>query len=138
SDPSHEAFFREAADCFREKGRLFFTELSVDGAVVASTSNFISGDAGFAFKIGWRPEFAKLSPGMLNEVECIRNAPERFGNLAFIDSGAEEGSFIDQLWTGRRGLSSGFFGTTPLGKNALSVVDRVRTLKRRLAGAASS
>lgn len=130
SRPSHEAFFREMVDGFRKSGQFFFTELSLDAVVIASTSNLISGGAGFAFKIGWRPAYAKESPGVLNEVELIRHAPALCGDLAFIDSGAHEGSYIDHLWAGRRTLASGIFGTTALGRWVLSGVERVRGFKR--------
>ncbi len=134
SNPSHELFFREVTDGFRKKGHIYFTELSSNDVVIASTSNFISGGAGFAFKIGWRPEYAKMSPGVLNEVECIRNAPEWLNKLSCIDSGAEEGSFIDQLWVRRTVLTSGIFGTTPVGKNTLSGIERMRRMKRWFTG----
>lgn len=130
SRPSHDAFFREMADRFREDGRLFFTELSLDGVVIASTSNLISGNVGFAFKISWHPDYAKMAPGLLNEVDFIRNAPTLCGSLSYIDSGAEEGSFIEQLWSGRRPLASGTFGTTPLGRRLLSGVGQLRRVKQ--------
>jgi hypothetical protein len=129
SRPSHEAFFREMVGGFREKEGLFFTEMSLDGVVIASTSNLISGGTGFAFKVGWNPSYAKMGPGVLNEVEFIQHAPTLCGSLSYIDSGALEGSFIDQLWGGRRVLASGIFGTTPLGRKVLWGVDQMRKLK---------
>jgi CelD/BcsL family acetyltransferase involved in cellulose biosynthesis len=127
-----EAFFREATDGFRCHGRAWFTELSLNGTVISSTANFVSGHAGFAFKIGWDPAYAKLSPGMLNEIELVRRAPELFGDLEYLDSGAGEGSYIEEFWTGRRALTSGIFATTALGRKALAFVDAARGLKRRL------
>ena len=130
STPSHEAFFRETIAGFRDAGKVFFTELSLGGVVIASTANLMSGKAGFAFKVGWDPAYAKTAPGLLNEFEFIRSAPAECGRLAYIDSGAEEGSFIEQLWSRRRTLISGIFGTTPSGRMVLSGVDRLRRLKR--------
>ncbi len=128
--PSHEAFFREMIESFRVDGRLFMGELLIDGQVIASTVNLISGDAGFAFKIGWHTDFSIFSPGILNEVEFIRRAPELCGGLSYIDSGAEEGSFIDRLWCDRRELSSGVFATSAIGQGVLRGVDLVRKVKR--------
>jgi hypothetical protein len=130
SRASHEAFFREMVGGFREKEGLFFTEMYLDDAVIASTSNLISGGTGFAFKIGWNPNYAKMGPGVLNEVEFIQQAPCLCGSLSYIDSGALEGSFIDQLWVGRRVLASGIFGTTSLGRKVLWGLERVRGIKR--------
>lgn len=130
SRPSHEAFFREMVGGFREKEGLFFTEMYLNNAVIASTSNLISGGTGFAFKIGWNPTYAKMGPGLLNEVEFIQRAPELCGSLSYIDSGALEGSFIDQFWVGRRALASGVFGTTFLGRKVLWGLAQMRRIKR--------
>jgi hypothetical protein len=130
SRPSHEAFFREMVGGFREKEGLFFTEMYLNNVVIASTSNLISGGTGFAFKIGWDPRYAKMGPGVLNEVEFIQRAPKLCGSLSYIDSGALEGSFIDQFWVGRRALSSGTFGTTPLGRKVLWGLGQMRRIKR--------
>ena len=129
SRPSHEAFFREMVNGFREGERLFFTEMCLDGDVIASTSNLISGGTGFAFKIGYNPGYAKMSPGVLNEVEFIQHAPTLCGSLSYIDSGALEGSYIDQLWAGRRVLASGMFGTTSLGRTVLRSIEQMRRIK---------
>ncbi len=129
SRPSHEEFFKEMILDFRQKGELFLTELSLDGSVIASTTNLVSGGAGFAFKVGFHPDYAEIAPGLLNELEFIRHAPALCGNLSYVDSGAEEGSFIDRLWTGRRRLVSGIFATTSMGKRVLSGVKRMRRFK---------
>jgi Acetyltransferase (GNAT) domain len=128
--PSHEAFFREMVEAFRIDGRLFFTELSLDDRVIASTANMVSGGAGFAFKIAWHADYSKLSPGVLNEVEFIRRAPALCRGLSYVDSGAEEGSFIDHLWSERRGISSGVFATSSFGRRILRGVEYMRRIKR--------
>ena len=103
--------------------------MCLDGDVIASTSNLISGGTGFAFKIGYNPGYAKMSPGVLNEVEFIQHAPTLCGSLSYIDSGALEGSYIDQLWAGRRVLASGMFGTTSLGRTVLRSIEQMRRIK---------
>ncbi len=106
SNPAHEAFFRDMTTRFAAEGRAWFTELSLNGQVIASTSNFISGRAGFAFKVGWNDDYRKFGVGILNEVSLVENAPEVCSDLAYIDSGAASGSFIDSLWPARRQLSA--------------------------------
>jgi len=130
SRPSHERFFREMVRRFRDVGRLFFTELFLDDVVIASLSNLTSGGAGFSFKIGWDSGYKKMAPARLNELEFIQYAPTLCGGLSYVDSGASEGSYIDQLWVRRRILTSGIFGTTPLGKRVLRGIDRIRKIKR--------
>ena len=46
--------------------------LSVDGKQIALKHNFISGKAGFTFKIAFLQAYAKYSPGTLLELENIR------------------------------------------------------------------
>src|SRR5262249_20934562 len=90
SDPDHAQFCRQMVDGFRGAGRGFFCELMVGGRVIATANYLTSGDAGFAFKIGWDPEYAKCSPGILNEVEFVERAGDgRLSALQYIDSGAQ-------------------------------------------------
>lgn len=125
-----EQFFREMIGGFAARDRAVFTELSVGDRVVASTSNLVSGKGGFAFKLGWHPDYQRMAPGLLNEVELIRNAPTLFEGLEFVDSGAAEGSFLEELWSGRRVVVSGAYAATPLARNLLQAMDRARQLKR--------
>jgi len=130
SKPAHEAFFREMIRRFRESSGVFFTELRSGATVVASTCNLISGNTGFAFKIGWHPDYARMSPGMLNELELVRAAPEACVHLSFIDSGADEGSFIDRLWMQRRDLVNGLLSVAPAGSAVAGSIDRLRRAVR--------
>ncbi len=104
ADPRQEAFFREMMTGFAAEGRALFTELRLDGHTIASTSNLVSGNRGFAFKVGWDPQYRKFGIGILNEAELVRRAPEVCGDLDAVDSGAEPDSFIEKLWAGRRPL----------------------------------
>lgn len=130
--PDDEAFFREMVALFCSRNKVFFTELLVDDEVVASTSNLVSGNAGFAFKLCWHPAYAKAAPGVLNEMELIRHAPTLARDLEYIDSGACEGSFMDELWADRQWLTSGIFPTTSIGRQARHAVQQVRRLRRWL------
>lgn len=132
SRPETEAFFREMIAGFRSHGRVFFTELRIGEAVIASTCNLVSGNAGFAFKLGWHPDYSKMAPGILNEVEFIRQAPVLCRNLDYLESGAVEGSFMEELWSGRRWLTSGAYATTTPGNLLLYAMQTMRRQKRRL------
>jgi hypothetical protein len=131
SHAKDEAFFREMMSRFAQAGRAFFTELSIDGKVIASTSNLISGGAGFAFKIGWDEAFSKLGPGILNEVEFMKYFPELLPHLKYVDSGAENGSFIEKLWPDQVSLVSGFYVSNPTMKPLLQGINFLRKVKRR-------
>ena len=132
SNSADEQFFREMVRGFAGADRVLFAELRVGERVICSTSNFLSGRAAFAFKIGWHRDFAKMSPGTLNEVELIRQAPYLLGKLEFIDSGAGLNSFIDELWVDRRPLSKSLFVTSRAGHVMLGAVALAKRLKRRL------
>lgn len=134
SDAAHERFFREMIAGFRETGGVFFTELLHADRVIASTCNLVSGNTAFAFKIGWDPECARYSPGMLNELRLLESANDTLGHFELIDSGSEEGGFIDKLWLDKRDLVSGVFATTGAGRLLLALAD-VRRRIRHLAAA---
>lgn len=107
SSPHHADFFREMSARFAADGRAFFTELSLSGRVIASTSNYISGSSAFAFKIGWDQELAAVSPGLLNELEFMRHSSEVLLGIDLVDSGAQEGSFVERLWRDHRQIATG-------------------------------
>jgi hypothetical protein len=130
--PEDERFFRAMMEGFGRCGRAFFTELCVNQEVIASTSNVVSGNAGFAFKVGWHPGYAKLAPGLLNELELIRHAPTLYAELAYLDSGAAPGSYLDELWVGRRWLTSGVYATTWLGRQGLAALQPLYRVQRWL------
>lgn len=127
----HAAFFREMVRGFGGR-RAFFTELCVAGEVIGSTVNLISADAGFAFKLGWDPAYARYSPGLLNEVELVRRAPRLWPRLRYFDSGADEGSFIERLWGGRRTLVTGVYAVSGTATRAAYCLAAARRVKRWL------
>ena len=131
SNEARAAFARETLRSFAAAGRLFLTELLVGDEVVASTTNFVAGGAGFAFKVGWAARFARAGPGLLNEFDFVRHAPSACAGLAWIDSGAAEGSYIETLWAGRRELVRGTFARTPLGRLAAIAVRSLRASRGR-------
>jgi Acetyltransferase (GNAT) domain len=124
-----ESFFREMIDGFRQHGRALFCELLVNGRVIASTSNFCSGQMGFAFKVGWDKEFAYYTPGLVNEVEFIRAAPGIWGHLESVDSGSTAGSFIENYWMARQKMISGTFAWSAVGRAQLSAGQLARKMR---------
>ena len=133
SSAGNERFFREMVAGFGSEGRALFVEMRLDGKIVASTSNFVSGGGGFAFKIAWNPELAKQSPGRLAEVELLRQMfqHEALTGLDFWDSGATEGSYIEGIWPGRRPIVSLGVACSPLARSILGAVHITRAIKRQ-------
>lgn len=135
SSPGGESFFREMSANFAANGRALFAELLLNDRVIASTSNFSSSGSGFAFKIGWEPEFAKSSPGMLAELELMRALARGDDSLplGFWDSGTNEGSYIDRLWSSRRRVVTLSIASSWMGAQALRLVNAARGARRRWA-----
>ncbi len=134
SRPADEAFFKQMVAGFAAEGRALFTELTLDGVAIASISNFISGNVGFGFKIGWAPEFKDFSPGMLNELEFIRHAPQAFADISYFDSGSSADAYISSLWPGRAALATASVTTTPLARVLTDAAKAASHLKRSWKG----
>lgn len=132
SNPNHLRFFYEMITGFNQAGRAFFTELRLNGESIASTTNFISGRAGFGFKLGWDAVYARFGLGIMNEIETMKHAAEILSDLEYVDSSAAPDSYISDLWPGRRAICEGMFSLTPVGSVALASAGIARTLKTAL------
>jgi CelD/BcsL family acetyltransferase involved in cellulose biosynthesis len=130
SNPAHEAFFREMASGFAASERALFAQLSVGGRVIASTSNFIAGNSGFAFKIGFDPDFSHFGPGKMCELEFMRSAPEVAGDLDCFDSGSVAGSYLETMWPRRRGIATVVYATSLAGNFAMACSTQLRCIKQ--------
>lgn len=133
SNPAHEAFFREMASGFAADDRALFAQLSVGDQVIASTSNFIAGNTGFAFKIGFDPAFSQFGPGNMCELEFLRCAPEVAGNLDYVDSGSVAGSYLEAMWPHRRAIATVAYSTSLVGNVAMACNTQLRRIKQMVA-----
>jgi len=136
--PCDEAFFREAVAGFASERRALFAEVTLDGIPIASLCNFISGNVGFGFKTAFDPTFRSASPGLINELEFMRNAPSAFGDIEYFDSGAGASSFINELWLSRRSVATIRIPTGWVGASAIAMVDWAAMLKQYLRDSSKS
>jgi hypothetical protein len=104
----HEAFFREMVRRHAARGLVCFAELLRGDEVISSSCNLMAGDALFAFKIGWNPAYARLSPGTLNEIALVRELPRELPGLALVDSCTVQGSYLEAIYRGRREIIGGY------------------------------
>jgi CelD/BcsL family acetyltransferase involved in cellulose biosynthesis len=132
SDPRHTGFFHEMTRAFRDDSDLFFTELRLNGEVIASTCNLVSGRDGFAFKVSFDPRYAKRSPGLLNELGFLKALEHDVDDFRFIDSGSTPGSFIEELWPDRVPLHSGSIALGRLSSAAARAAGALSSARRRL------
>ena len=101
--PATETFFREAITGAAEAGRLDFLRLDLDGRPIAMLVNFLAPPGAFSFKIAFDEDFARLSPGVLIQLENLQILGR--GDIAWMDSCAiENHSMIDSLWGERRSV----------------------------------
>ena len=132
SSPGHEKFCREMATRFEAENNLVIYQRLVDGVPVASALNMRSVDDLFCFKIGWNPEFASGSPGILNELHFLQSTRTIFADIRMADSCSKVGSYVEDVWPWRRRLTPGVFTTTRTGTLAASAMMQVKRLKRML------
>ncbi len=132
SKQNHEQFFKEMVKGFFGCYKIFFSELVLNNDVIASTCNLIGGRTGFAFKIGWDAGLQEFSPGILNEMEFLKNVDASKLSIDEIDSGADESSFINSYWPQRKQLVSGIFSFGYSAFGVLKIIDYLRGVKRAL------
>lgn len=129
SNVEHEMFIIDVVENLGSR-QVFFTELLLDGEVIASSLNFKYEGNVFAFKSGYNPDYAKYSVGMLNEVYLLRHF-EGLDDVNYCDSGSVEGSYMDSLWTDRDTLYSGIWVTTPIIKGIAEMFLAIRRIKNQ-------
>jgi CelD/BcsL family acetyltransferase involved in cellulose biosynthesis len=121
SDAAHARFFREMIVGFSKRRSAWFGELNVGRRTIASTCNVRSGNALFAFKVGWEPDFADGSPGLWSELELAHRAPQLDPTLERIDSCSTAGSHLESVWKDRCRMQSVTFAWSRRAR----LVDRV-------------
>lgn len=106
---NRKMFFLKMSRNFRQKDGVIFTELSVNGVVIASFCYLLSGERGFAFKTAFDPNYARYSPGKLNIYEFLLRYNKLELDLKSLDSGASEDSFMERFWPNRTPMGKGMF-----------------------------
>ena len=134
SRPQQEKFFTSMVRNFAVTNTAFFAELWLNDRVIGSSSNLISGDSVFAFKIGWDPEFAKVSPGTILESKLIQRAPELLEGIRFVDSCSSGDSYVGNIWPERMRVGSGLLTLKRRSRWIAAGFDQIKTVKRQVMG----
>lgn len=103
-DPRTETVFRLSFRQAAELGRLERLAFYIDQRPIAMLCNFVTPPASFSFKTAYDESLAKLSPGLLLQVENlgVLDRPE----IAWSDSCAAPGHpMIDHFWRDRREMT---------------------------------
>ncbi|HEX5477620.1 MAG TPA: GNAT family N-acetyltransferase, partial [Burkholderiales bacterium] len=126
---------RFAAEVFGEafrRGRLLITGLDLDGRPLARHCMFTAGEGAFTFKIAYDEAYASCSPGILAEVDNVRQFMETPG-LRWLDSNtARENTSYGRVWKDRRTFQRILIGASGAGRLAVAALPLVRLVKRSL------
>lgn len=123
-------WFREVCHAAHARGQLMMLGLFVNDQPVAAKCNFLAGDGGFTFKIGFDEAYSKFSPGVQLEIENIGAAHQK-PDLKWLDSCAAPGHFmISRLWPERRQIQRLLISTGRVGDLSLAARYGFRALRR--------
>jgi CelD/BcsL family acetyltransferase involved in cellulose biosynthesis len=119
------------AEAFR-RGRLLITGLDLDGRPLARHIMLKAGEGAFSFKLAYDENHANCSPGLLAEVENVRQFMETPG-LRWIDSNtAEESTWYGRVWKERVTVQRVAVGASGAGRLAVGALPLLRLARRRL------
>ena len=126
---------RFAAEVFGEafrRGRLLITGLDLDGRPLARHILIAAGEGAFSFKLAYDEAHASCSPGILAEVDNVRQFMETPG-LRWIDSNtARESTGYARVWKDRRTMQRLAVGVQGAGRLAVAALPLLRVAKRWL------
>lgn len=127
---SDTAFLHDTVSGLVHDRQAVFAELSIADEVICSSINFLIGDRAFAFKIGWSPEFADGSPGVICELEFIQALARQYPHIQLCDSCSSSDSYLNAIWPERISLKSGSYISGTIGKAIATTLAGMRGVKR--------
>ncbi len=133
SQESHRQYLEEVAGEAARRQELMLLGLRLDGKPIALKLNFVCGDGGYTFKIAFDETYSKYSPGILVELENIRQAHAN-PNISWLDSLAlPDHSMMNRVWRDRTTIVTQLIapGRAP-GQLVLGAFPLMRALKRAL------
>lgn len=101
SDQADASFVRRLVGELSEQGNASVALLRIDGRAIAAQVLMYCGSTAYTWKTAYDAGFAKYSPGALL-IDKVTEELFATPGIETIDSCSVEGSFMAQLWTGRR------------------------------------
>jgi CelD/BcsL family acetyltransferase involved in cellulose biosynthesis len=126
---------RFAAEVFREaarRGRLLITGLDLDGRALARYCMLTGGEGAFTFKIAYDETYASCSPGVLAEVDNVRQFMENPGPRWLDSNTARENKSYGRVWKDRRTMQRVAVGLRGAGRLAVAAFPLLRLAKHAL------
>ena len=127
------AVFPEA---FR-RGRLLITGLDLAGRPLARHCMIAAGEGAFTFKIAYDETYASCSPGIVAEVDNVRQFLENPGPRWVDSNTARENTSYGRVWKDRRTFLRIALGLRGQGRLAVAALPLLRLAKRSLNGGKS-
>jgi len=134
SDEPDQNYFRSIAKEAFRRGRLSMQALRLDGRPIAYKCDFPAGRGLFTFRIAFDENYARNSPGMLLEIENVRQLHAR-SQIEWVDSCNDSFSFMfNRLWLERRTILDVVLGagTTWWGDLVVAAIPLLKLLNRKL------
>jgi len=100
-DPADAAFVRRLIGDLAQRQNASVALLRVDGRAIAAQVLMYCGSTAYTWKTAFDAEYAKFSPGALL-IDKVTEELFAMPGIEAIDSCSAEGSFMAQLWAGRR------------------------------------
>lgn len=139
SNNNERQFFVSMFESLATTEQAFICQVLFNGKAISSSCNMISGSTGFAFKIGYDPTYSQFGIGVMNEFFLVEQAASVLPQLTRIDSGSEQGSYIDSIWKDRITLYNGQFSLSRTAAVGLQSRQFLRdSIKKRKPSAAHS
>jgi CelD/BcsL family acetyltransferase involved in cellulose biosynthesis len=123
-------FVAEVLPEAHRRGRLRISGLDLAGRALARHIMLVAGDGGFTFKIAYDEAFAHFAPGIVGEVENVRQFMETPGPRWLDSNTAPESKNYARVWKERRTLQTIAIGLRAMGRLALGALPVLRLLKR--------
>jgi CelD/BcsL family acetyltransferase involved in cellulose biosynthesis len=124
------------AEAFR-RGRLQITGLDIDGRALARHVMLAAGEGAFTFKIAYDETYEKCSPGMLGEVDNVRQFMETPGPRWVDSNTARENTSYGRVWKDRRTVQRVAVGVSAAGRFAVAALPLARLANPLVRAAAS-
>ncbi len=132
ASPARTEFLRSATQRLVRRGLCRVDSLTLDGAPIAMAVTLSAGDVDFLWKIAYREDVARFSPGV-QLVLALTEAQGRTGGSTTIDSCAiPDHPMIDRLWRDRIRLCDVAVAIRPGHAGAFRRAVAVERLARRL------
>jgi CelD/BcsL family acetyltransferase involved in cellulose biosynthesis len=114
------------------RGRLMITGLDLDGRPLARHCMLMAGDGSFTFKIAYDETYANCSPGILAEVDNVRQFMESPGPRWIDSNTARESENYGRVWKERRTIQRITIGAGAAGRLAIAALPLARLAKQSL------